>query len=156
MFAYGKDLSFDLVLPQLKFVSLKQILMEFSTQTAKALNISDRLLYEKLLEQEQKTSSAIGGGVAIVQLKIIGPARPFLILSTLAREIDCGAVDEAPVNIVAFLLSPEKDGPLHLRRLSRVSRMLGNDHLKKRLIEARDESSIRALLIDPDGWLLAA
>ena len=156
MFDYGKDLTFDLVLPRLKFVSSKQVLMEFARDAAKNLQLSESLLFEKLWEQEQASSSGIGGGVAIVHLKAVGPQRPFVILATLDREIDFNAIDGAPVNIAAFVLSPESDGPLHLRRLSRISRLLSNEILQKRILEARDELAVRSLLIDPDGWLLAA
>jgi PTS system nitrogen regulatory IIA component len=156
MFEHGKNVAFDMVLPQLKFVSAKQVLMEFSKHSAKALNISEQLLFAKLWEQEQSMSSATGDGVAIVHLKIIGPLQPFLILATLNRELDFQAHDGQPVNIVAFILSPEKDGPLHLRRLSRISRLLNHNMLKKRLLDAQDEFAMRALLIDPEGWMLAA
>jgi PTS system nitrogen regulatory IIA component len=80
-----------------------------------------------------------------------------MMLATLAREIDdFKSADDQPVNLVAFILSPETDGPLHLRRLSRTSRMLKNETLRKRLQEAKDELAIRSLLIDPEGWVLAA
>lgn len=156
MTEYGKDLAFDIILPRLKYMNIKQILMELSNQAAQNLNVSSVLLYQNLWAQEQKISSAIGQKLAIVHLKISGPQKPFLALATLNRDVDFGINDEQPVRIVAFLLSPEKDGPLHLRRLSRLSRFLDHNVLKERLIEARDEQAIRALLIDPDGWLIAA
>jgi PTS system nitrogen regulatory IIA component len=54
------------------------------------------------------------------------------------------------------LLSPERDGPLHLRRLSSLSRLFKCDALVTKIKDAKDETTIRSLLIDPQGWMLAA
>jgi PTS system nitrogen regulatory IIA component len=157
MLEYGKDLHFDLVLPRLKLVSAKQVLIEFVQHAARHQKISEHLLFEQLSKRENESGSGIGDGIAIPHLQIQGPQTSFTILATMAREIDdFKSTDDAPVNLAAFVLSPESDGPLHLRRLSRISRMLKNETMHKRLIEAQDELAIRSVLIDPEGWMLAA
>jgi PTS system nitrogen regulatory IIA component len=157
MLDYGQDLQFDLILPRLKLVSAKQVLMECAREAAKFTRVSESLLFAHLMAKENEHPSGIGEGVAIPHLQIRGPQNKCMVLATLAREIDdFKAADDQPVNIVAFILSPESDGPLHLRRLSRASRMLKNETLRKRLQDAQDELAIRSLLIDPEGWVLAA
>ena len=157
MLEYGKDLHFDLVLPRLKLVSAKQVLMEFAQDAARNLKVSEHLLFEQLIKREHESGSGIGDGIAVPHIQIQGPQKNFTVLATLAREIaDFKSTDDAPVNLAAFVLSPESDGPLHLRRLSRISRMLKNEIMRKRLLEAQDEIAIRSALIDPEGWMLAA
>ncbi len=157
MLEYGKDLHFDLVLPRLKLVSAKQVLIEFAQSAAAHLKVSEHLLCEHMLARENESGSGIGDGVAIPHLQIQGPKKSFTVLATFAREInDFKSTDNTPISLAAFVLSPESEGPLHLRRLSRISRLLKNDVMNKRLREANDELSIRSLLIDPDGWMLAA
>ena len=153
---YSRDLHFDVVLPQLKAMSFKQVLMNFAQHASKHLNVSEERLYEMLIEKEEKASSGIGDNIAIAHLKTVGPQRPFNILATLDRPVECDAIDDQPVDVVCLVLSPEADGPYHLRRLARVSRLLTNDMLHKKLHDAKDEQEIRSLLIDPEGWLMAA
>lgn len=157
MFEYAKDIEFDSILPRLKFVSAKQVITELAETAAKECKLDPAKLYEALITKEHESGSGIGDGVAVANLQVRGLKKPFLVLATLAREIDdFNSSDNQPVNLAALILSPESDGPLHLRRLSRVSRVLKNEILHKRLVEAQDELAIRSLMIDPEGWMLAA
>lgn len=156
MNAYSQDLHFDVVLPRLKLVSYKQVLMAFAKQAEKQLGVSATRLFDLLMEKETEASSGIGDGVAIPQLQVRGPQQSFTVLATLERPLDFNAVDNQPVDVVCLVLSPENDGPCHLRRLSRISRLLKNETLHSKLRDAGDEQAMRALLIDPEGWLMAA
>ncbi len=153
---YSSDLHFDAILPRLKIVSNKQALMTFAQQVSKHLDVSEQRVFELLMKKENQTSSGVGNGIAIPHLQVRGAQRPFTVLATLENPVDFKAVDEQPVDLVCLVLSPESDGPLHLRRLSRISRLLMNETLHKKLCEARDEQSIQTLLMDPEGWLMAA
>ncbi len=153
---YSSDLHFNIVLPRLKIIAQKQIFMAFAKEACKHLNVSEENVFELLIDQEAQSSSGVGYGVAIPHLQVRGPQKPFTILATLEQAIDFNAADSQPADLVCLVLSPESDGPLHLRRLSRISRLLMNETLHRKLCEARDEQSIRALLVDPEGWLMAA
>ncbi|MEZ5813920.1 MAG: PTS sugar transporter subunit IIA [Alphaproteobacteria bacterium] len=153
---YDQDLHFDVILPRLRLTTRKQILATLAAQAGKYLNISKDRAVQLLLNKENKSSSGMEGGVAIPHLQVRGPQKHFTILATLEHAVDFEAADNQPADLVCLVLSPESDGPLHLRRLSRISRLLMNETLHKKLCEARDEQSIRALLIDPEGWLMAA
>ena len=153
---YSRDLHFDVILPRRKIVSYKQVLMIFAGEAAKHLDIARTRVFELLSEQETRGSSGVGAGVAIAHLQMRGPQRPLSVLATLARPVDVRAADNQPADLACLVLSPASDGPRHLRRLSRISRLLLNAALHRKLCEARDEQAIRALLIDPEGWLAAA
>ena len=153
---YNRDLNFDVVLENMKSPNAQHVLKTFADIAEKHLNISAASLYQILLEKEQKNSSGIGEGLAIQSVRVRGPRKPFKILATLDQPLNFNAVDGQYVDLVCMVLSPEADGPYHLRRLSRVSRLLKNKDLHLKLSEADDEQSIRALLAHPEGWLLAA
>ena len=156
MLGYAKNLNFDVVSPQLKIMSQLQLFMHMAEEAANHLGFSKDLLYQFLLEEERKSTSYVGDGVAIPDLKIQGIKRPFLILVTMAHGLEFNAADRLPVNLACLVLSPESDGPYHLRRLSRVSRFFKNDDLRKKLGDAEDEVTIRSLLINSEGWMMAA
>lgn len=153
---YARDLHFDVILPRLKIISHKQALLACAKEAEKHLGISAKRLFNHLLEKEHAASSGIGDNVAIPHIQMRSVRRPFSVLITLDHPVDFNAVDSQPVDLVGFVLSPESDGPYHLRRLSRISRLLKCSELREKLHEAPDDLTIHALLMNPDGWLLAA
>lgn len=153
---YSHDLAFEIIIPGLKGTSYLQVLKVLSQEAADVLNVSSKALYELLIKKEAASSSGIGGGVAIPHIQVQGPSKGMAILATLNTQVDFNAIDEEPVDLVCLVISPERDGPIHLRRLARVSRLLKCEDLHRKLVEAKDAESIRALLIDPEGWLMAA
>ncbi len=153
---YSHDLEFEIIIPELKGTTRTQILKSLSRHASEALNVSASGLYDLLLKKEQASSSGIGGGVAIPHIQVQGPRKGMAIMATLNSQVDFDAVDGETVDLVCLVISPERDGPIHLRRLARISRLLRCDDLHKKLIEAKDIEAIRALLIDPEGWLMAA
>ena len=156
MNTYTHDLHVDMIVPKLKATNQKEIFTALSKQAEKHLNISAKALGQLLLKKEEKIGSGIGDGVAIPHIQVRGPQKPFTTLITLDKPVEFQAKDNEPVDIICMILSPEADGPLHLRRLSRISRLLKNKTLDSKLREARDTHSIRTLLMDPEGWLMAA
>lgn len=152
----NNDIHFDAVLPRIGAGSARQVLSILAHEAAKKTCVSASFLFWNLWENEHLEPSGIGDSVAVAQLQIAGPQKAIKILATLKHGVDFGACDGLPVDLACLVISPAGDGPLHLRRLSRVSRLLKNDILHKRLLEANDSDAIRSLLIDPEGWLLAA
>ncbi len=156
MNSYMRDLEFDIVLPKIKADNINQVLHSISLAASRELNIQSDKLHLALKEKEANSSSAIGDGVAIPHLQTTGVKRRATLFATLDRAIDMNAIDHEPVDIIAFVLSPQSEGATHLRRLSRISRFLKNHELNAKLHEATDEQSLRAILANPEGWLLAA
>ncbi len=153
---YSRDLHFDTIVADLRVVSAKQVLMACAKEAQKHLGISASMLFDLMMAKETQSSSGIGENIAIPHIQVRGPKKPFTMLATLARPINFNAIDNEPVDLIGFVLSPENDGPCHLRRLSRISRLLKNQALHRKLHDAHDQQTINALLIDPEGWLMAA
>ena len=153
---FNRDLHFDAILPRIKASSTKAVLQELSAAAAQHLNVSQEKLYELLMEQEEKSASGMGEGLAIPHLQVTGARTHFVALATLDTAVDFHAVDNQAADLVALVISPKIDGPLHLRRLSRISRLLSNTELHGKLCEAKDKDAIETLLMHPEGWLMAA
>ena len=153
---YIKDIQFDLIVPGVKALTHKQALLNMAQQAADFLNISEKILYSRLMDKEEIASSTIGDGIAIPHLKMRRVRVPFTMMMTMGNDVHHETPDGKPVNIYSLLISPAEDGPLHLRRLSRISRLLRNESLCQRLRDTQDRDVIQSLLIDPEGWTLAA
>jgi nitrogen PTS system EIIA component len=157
MTAYGKTPHFDLILPAMRYADAHQALNALGDAIATHLRLPAEMVCEKMQEQNLADGAGIGEGVALSHFRLRPLKQPFLLLCTLARDItDFKSSDTLPVSVIAAVASPAADGPLHLQRLARVSRTLKNPVLHKRLQETSDEAAIRSLLIDPDGWFMAA
>lgn len=152
----SKDLYTDLILPDMKASSSRQVLQALAAEVSFRANVNSEMLFEQLLGKEEKSSSGIGGGIAIPHLQLAGLAEPFMLLARLSARVDFNAVDHQDVDLVFLLLSPAEEGPLHLRRLSRISRALKSEELCHELRTAKDAHTMRGLLGMPEAWLMAA
>ena len=156
MTTYTKDIQFNLVVSNIKANTHNQALATLAKNAADYLNISEKTLLQRINDKEDLSISTIGDGVAIPHLKMRRIDKPFTMLMTLDGGVHCDTPDGQPVKIYGLLISPSDDGPIHLRRLSRVSRLLQNKTLHKRIEETQDRDVIQSLLMNPEGWLMAA
>ncbi len=146
----------DLILPDLKASRVSQIYQSLSTQISALTGFPARTLLTQLNTREEQASSGIGEGVAIPHLRLPTLKKPFVACVRLQRPIDFKAVDDMPVDLMMLLLSPGGDGPHHLRRLSRISRLMRNPELLDDLRAAIDAESMRNMLAQGNQRLLAA
>lgn len=153
---YEHDIDFDIILPHVKADNKKQVFSVFADALEKVLKIPAPMIAGELTMNEEKATSAQENGVAIPELKLKRIAAPVTILGRLQHPIEFEALDGKPVDIVCLVVSPQREGPVSLRRLSRITRLLRNTALCDRIRETDDEDSIRSLIYNPDGWMLAA
>ena len=151
-----RDLQINLVLPQLQVTHRNQALSLLTMEIAGVIPCAQHVMLERFLAREQTQSSGVGDGVAIPHLQISQLERPFGAIATLKQPVDFNAQDNRAVDLIFVLLSPERDGTLHLRRLAGISRLLRNADLCEKIRDTADRDIIRALLLAPEGWLLAA
>ena len=154
--SFAKDTQFDLIVPAAKAGSHKQALSLLAENAADFLNVSEKTLLNRISDKEAISNSAIGESIAIPHFKMRRIQTPFTMLMTLDQEITHETPDGNPIDLYCLLISPLNDGPIHLRRLSRLSRLMKNETLHKRLRETQDKDVIRSLLMNPEGWLMAA
>jgi len=96
-------------------------------------------------ERERIMTTGIGHGVAIPHGKTEAVKDLVAAFAVLERGIDFGALDGQPVRLAFILLGPKEPSGPHIRMLSRISRLMNRDELRKRLHEARSVSDVRAL-----------
>jgi PTS system nitrogen regulatory IIA component len=151
-----QNMHVDLILPRVKAATAKQVFEILSAAVADSLKCSQQRVFEEFSEKHKVENFSIGGGVCIPHLKMRGTRMPLVILATTEKPVDLNAPDDQPVNIVCALISPEEEGQRHLQNLSKIARMLKNASLAQKLRDAADADTMRFLLINPEGWLLAA
>lgn len=153
---FERDVELDIIAPSIK-ADNKKIMLEKAAQI-----ISDhyRLPFSSVLDYLEITierdNTSMGDGVVIPAMTLKNIRKPATILLRLDRAISYDSIDGQPIDIVCFVLSPEHDKPAHLRRLSRISRLMKNKELISKIRETNDSETIQALIHSPEGWMMAA
>ena len=112
------------VVPNLKVTSKKHALQEISKRMAESYDLTEREIFEILLEREKLGSTGVGAGLAIPHGKLPGLERLQGVFARLEKPVDFDSIDDEPVDLVFLLLAPEGAGADHLKALARVSRIM--------------------------------
>lgn len=137
------------VLAHLKVTSKKQALQELAARAAALTGVSERSIFETLLERERLGSTGVGQGIAIPHGKLGEMDRLHGLFARLDTPIDFESVDDQPVDLIFLLLAPESAGADHLKALARVSRLLRNGAVVEKLRATDDAAALYAILTEP-------
>ena len=141
----------DAILPALKVQSKKQLLQELASRSHALTHLSERRIFETLVERERLGTTGVGAGIAIPHGRMSEAKAITGIFARLENPIDYEAVDSQPVDLVFMLLAPEDAGADHLKALARVSRLLRNQATCEKLRAANSAEAIYAILTAQNG-----
>lgn len=138
----------DSVIPNLRATSKKQALQEMARRAAEITGMSERAIFDVLLERERLGTTGVGNGIAIPHGKLPTLDRLYGVFAKLARPINFEAIDEQPVDLVFLLMAPESAGADHLKALARVSRLLRDKAICEKLRGTDSAEGLFALLTE--------
>jgi fructose-specific phosphotransferase system IIA component len=98
-----------------------------------------------ILEREKLMSTGIGNGVALPHGKTNTVDGSIAAVATLRTPIDFDSLDDKPVSIIIMLVGTENNVGVHLRLLSRVSRMVSSEAFRASLLGARTVAEVQDL-----------
>ncbi len=136
----------DSVLAGIKGNGKKQVLQELSSHVARLAELSERAVFETLLQRERLGTTGIGQGIAIPHGRIAGLERLVGLFARLARPVDFEALDGEPVDLVFILLAPEDAGADHLQALARIARLFRAPATAQKLRQTEDPAALYAIL----------
>jgi len=139
------------VIADLKGTTKEEILTELATPLKKAGLINDVAeTVNVIMERERLGSTGIGDGVAIPHGKTKGLDRILCVFGRSKEGVEFDAVDNKPVHIFFLLLAPEDSAGLHIKMLSRISRILRDLSFRRRLIEQGESKALYRDIIQED------
>ncbi|MFZ5692599.1 MAG: PTS IIA-like nitrogen regulatory protein PtsN [Pseudomonadota bacterium] len=147
--ALNDIVALNAIIPALKVNGKKQAIQEIAARAAELSGLSERTIFESLLQREKLGSTGIGHGIAIPHGKLPKLDRLFGLFARLERPIDFESLDGQPVDLIFLLLAPEGAGADHLKALARVARLLRDPDIANKLRESRDADAIYAVLTLP-------
>ncbi len=98
-----------------------------------------------VLERESIMSTGVGKGIALPHAKTNASQNSSAALCIIRNPIDFDSLDGEPVNIAFLLLGPENNVGLHLKLLSKVSRLLNNDSFRLQLLDCKSSDDVLKL-----------
>jgi PTS system nitrogen regulatory IIA component len=136
------------VVASLRVTSKKQALQELAKRASELTGTEDRKVFEVLIERERLGTTGVGNGIAIPHGKLAGLERLHGLFARLESPIDFDSIDEQPVDLICLLLAPETAGADHLKALARVSRLLRDRSMCKKLRGTDKADALYALLTE--------
>ena len=134
------------ILPAVKANSKRQLLQVLSEKASGITGLTEREIFDTILQRERLGSTGVGNGIAIPHGKLAGVKRIIGVFARLETPVDFEALDDHPVDLVFLLLAPEGAGADHLKALSRIARVLRDAETVAKIRGTRDASAIHALL----------
>ncbi len=95
-----------------------------------------------VLDREKIMSTGIGNSVAIPHGKSPEALELIVSMGVTARDVDFESLDGKPVRIIFMLVGPEKPASLHIKMLSRISRLCNQPAFRKKIIDSASPADI--------------
>lgn len=134
------------ILPVLKANSKKQLLQLLAEKASEVTGLSEREIFDTILQRERLGSTGVGNGIAIPHGKLPGIKAITGVFARLDHPVEFEALDDQPVDMVFLLLAPEGAGADHLKALSRIARVLRDAETVSKIRGTRDAAAIYAFL----------
>lgn len=123
----------ETVITELKSKDKKGVLKELVEPVARITGIRPEKLVKILMEREKLGSTGIEGGIGIPHGKLKELDSLILGFGLSKGGVNFESMDGRPTHIFFLLFTPENSTGLHLKLLSRISRILKDDDFKEKL-----------------------
>ncbi len=139
------------ILPELVSTSKEGVLRELVRAMAQVeKQVDENRLIEILLERESLGSTGIGDGVAIPHGKSKEAKRLLASFGRSLAGMDFHSMDGKPAHLFFLLVAPENSAGIHLKALARISRLMKDSALRRRLMDARSVDEMCSIFAAED------
>ena len=144
-------------------VELTNIAMKGTTRDDCIQELIDRLIetkriakgkkiFDAVLEREKIMTTGVGNGIAIPHCKHPDSPDFAVCLGVQSKGVDFQSIDKNPVKIIFLLVGPENNPGLHIKLLSRISRLMSNEELRQQLLSCETDHEAYNLIHDEENY----
>jgi len=108
--------------------------------------------YDAVLEREKIMTTGVGNGIAIPHCKHTSCPSFAAALGIHPKGLEFEAIDKKKVKIVFLLVGPENNPGLHIKLLSRISRLMSNEDLREQLINVDSGAKALELIEEEENY----
>ncbi len=95
-----------------------------------------------VMERESIMSTGVGKGLAIPHGKCRHLSETYAAFGKLRKPVDYDSIDGEPVVILFLLVGPESQNSVHIKMLSRISRLLNSSSFREKLLKSNESEKI--------------
>lgn len=115
-------------------------LIKVAGTSTKVLDLAK--MKDAIFEREKKMSTGVGNGFAIPHGKTDAVTDIVAAFGITKRPIDYQSLDEQPVRLVFLLVGRDNLVGLHIKMLSRISRLMHKEEFRNRLLEKHSPAEV--------------
>ena len=108
--------------------------------------------YQAILEREKIMTTGVGNGIAIPHCKHGSCPNFAVALGVHRKGINFDSIDKKPAKIIFLLIGPENNPSLHIKLLSRISRLMSNEDLRAQLLDCKTPQEALQLLQEEEDY----
>jgi len=97
---------------------------------------------DAVFEREKIMSTGVGKSLAIPHGKVESIDKNYASFAVLKDAIEYDSIDDKPVNMVFLLVGPAGENRLHIKLLSRISRLMNSLSFRETLSECKTADEI--------------
>ncbi len=153
---FANDIHFSGMRFGIKGDNPSQIIKNLSWPISQDIRTSSVATHSKLEELLKNSMVGIGDGVGVFDWVTDDVETPYILCALLETAVAFPSVDDSPIDIILTLISPEKNGPLHLQYLSRLTRMFREPRLLQSLRSVTCVDGMVSILSPDNRKLLVA
>jgi nitrogen PTS system EIIA component len=106
-------------------------------------SLCEKELFDAFITRERLGNTAIGHGIALPHIRSDKITQMLCCLIKLKNEIDFGAEDQKPVNIVIALIVPHQHINEHLKTLSQIASYFNDENVRENIKKANDYKQLQ-------------
>ncbi|MDD3296046.1 MAG: PTS sugar transporter subunit IIA [Candidatus Omnitrophica bacterium] len=126
--------------------SIISLMLDHLIQKNKISKDSKKEILKTIIQREEVGSTAIGNHIALPHARLNLVKDAIICIGISKEGLDFDSLDQEPVNIIALLLSNQKEAGLHLKMLAFLARMFRDKYLVQRLKSSKSEKEVLELL----------
>ena len=104
----------------------------------------------KVLEREKIMSTGVGKNFAVPHGKTDAVNDIICAFGKSTEPIEYQSLDQQPVHLVFLLVGQDNSVSLHIKLLSRISRMMTKDEFREKLMNAKNVTEIREAFLNEE------
>ena len=107
---------------------------------------------QAVLEREKLMTTGVGNGIGIPHCKDKSCPNFAVALGIQTKGIKFESIDKKDVKIVFLLVGPENNPGMHIKLLSRISRLMSNEELRQNILKSKNAQKIQELIDDEENY----
>lgn len=108
--------------------------------------------YQAVLEREKLMTTGVGNNVAIPHCKSNSCPNFAVVLGVQPQGVDFMSVDKKKAKIIFLLVGPENNPGMHIKLLSRISRLMSNEELRQHLLNCKNPKEILRAINEEEDY----